>query len=149
MHKAWCDPVKINIITLENFAGTCLRRKKMSPRSETIRIPQRRSYIPMTQKKNIASSLSFSKIVKIIYQKTTVLIFALSALLILSFWTTHETRKISKDMELLQIEKGRLSSQYKDFSTQMDQLKARSRMEKMGRKMGLHPPADGQTISFN
>lgn len=121
----------------------------MSPRSETIRIPQRRSYVPMAQKNNAGSSLSFSKIVKIIYQKTTVLIFALSALLILGFWTTHETRKIAKDMELLQIEKGRLSDQYKDFSTQMDQLKARSRMEKMGRKMGLHPPADGHTISFN
>jgi hypothetical protein len=121
----------------------------MSPQSATIRIPQRRSYVPMAQKNNTGSSLSFSKVLKIIRQKTIALIFALSALLILGFWTTQETRKIAKDIEFLQIEEGRLSAQYQDFSTQMDQLKARSRMEKLGKKMGLHPPADRQTISFN
>jgi len=103
----------------------------------------------MAQKNNTGSSLSVSKVLKIIHQKAIALIFALSALLILGFWTTHETHKIAKDVELLQIEEGRLSTQYQDFSTQMDQLKARSRMEKMGKKMGLHPPTDRQTISFN
>lgn len=121
----------------------------MSLRSETIRIPQRRSYVPMAQKNNTGSSLSFPKVLKIIYQKTTALIFVLSALLILGFWTTHETRKIAKDIDLLQIEEGRLSAQYKDFITQMDQLKAPSRIEKIGGKMGLHPPTDRQRISFN
>jgi cell division protein FtsL len=121
----------------------------MSHRSATIRIPQRRSYVPMAQKNNTGSSLSFSKVLKIIRHKTIALIFALSALLILGFWTTHETRKISKDIELLQIEEGRLSAQYQDFSTQMDRLKARSRMEKLGKKMGLHPPTERQTISLD
>ena len=121
----------------------------MSPRSATIRIPQRRSYVPMAQKNNTDSSFSFSKVLNITRQKTIALIFALVALLILGFWTTHETRKIAKDIEFLQIEEGRLSAQYQDFSTQMDQLKARSRMEKLGKKMGLHPPTDRQTISLN
>ena len=121
----------------------------MSPRSATIRIPQRRSYVPMAQKNNIGSSFSFSKVLNITRQKTTALIFALVALLVLGFWTTHETRKIAKDIECLQIEEGRLSAQYQDFSTQMDRLKARSRMEKLGKKMGLHPPTNRQTISLN
>ncbi|MEA1867684.1 MAG: FtsL-like putative cell division protein [Thermodesulfobacteriota bacterium] len=121
----------------------------MSPRSATIRIPQRRSCVPMAQKNNTGSSFSLLKVLNITRQKTTALIFALVALLILGFWTTHETRKTAKDIECLQIEKGRLSAQYQDFSTQMDQLKARSRMEKLGRKMGLHPPTGRQTISLN
>ncbi|MCD6198739.1 MAG: cell division protein FtsL [Deltaproteobacteria bacterium] len=119
----------------------------MSPRSATIRIPQRRSYVPMAQKNN-AGSLSFSKILKITRHKTIALI-ALAALLIMGFWITHEIRKIANDLELLQIEEGHLSAQYQDFSTQMDQLKARSRMEKLGKKMGLHPPTNKQTISLN
>jgi cell division protein FtsL len=120
----------------------------MSPRSATIRIPQRRSYVPMAQKNNAGSSLSFSKILKITCHKTIVLT-ALSALLILGFWITHEIRKTANDLELLQIEEGRLSAQYQDFSTQMDRLKARSRMEKLGKKMGLHPPTERQTISLD
>ena len=120
----------------------------MSPRSATIIIPRRRSYVPMAQKNKTGSSLSFSKVLKITRQKTIALI-ALATLLILGFWITHETLKIAKDIELLQIEEGCLSAQYHDFSTQMDQLKARSRMEKLGKKMGLHPPTDRQTISLN
>ncbi|MEA1991918.1 MAG: cell division protein FtsL [Thermodesulfobacteriota bacterium] len=120
----------------------------MIPRSATIRIPQRRSYVPMSQKNNADSCLSFSKVLNITRQKTIALI-ALAFLLTLGLWTTHETRKIANDMEFLQIEEGRLSAQYQDFSTQMDRLKARSRMEKMGGKMGLHPPTDRQTISLN
>lgn len=104
----------------------------------------------MAQKNNAGSSLSFSKVLNVTrHQKTIAFIFALAALLILGFWTTHETRKIAKDIEFLQIEEGRLSAQYQDFSTQMDRLKARSRMEKLGGKMGLHPPTDRQTISLN
>ncbi|MEA3384872.1 MAG: FtsL-like putative cell division protein [Thermodesulfobacteriota bacterium] len=121
----------------------------MSLRSATIRIPQRRLYVPMAQKNNTGSSFSFSKVLEITRQKTIAFIFALAALLILGFWTTHETRKIAKDIEFLQIEEGRLSIQYQDFNTQMNQLKARSRMEKWGGKMGLHPPTDRQTISLN
>ncbi|MCK4605446.1 MAG: hypothetical protein KAU41_12290 [Deltaproteobacteria bacterium] len=121
----------------------------MSPRSATIRIPQRRSYVPMAQGNNTGSILSFSQVLKITRQKTIALIFALAALLILGFWTMHETRKIAKDIEFLQIEEGRLGAQYQDFSTQMDRLKARNRMEKLGKKMGLHPPTDRQTISLN
>ncbi len=120
----------------------------MSPRSATIRIPQRRSYVPMAQKNNTGSSLSFSKILEITRHKTIALI-ALAALLILGFWITHEIRKTANDLELLQIEEGRLSAQYQDFSTQMDRLKARNRMEKLGKKMGLHPPTNRQTISLN
>ena len=120
----------------------------MSSRSATIRIPQRRSYVPMAQKNNVGSSLSFSKILKITRHKTIALI-ALAALLILGLWITHEIRKTANDLELLQIEEGRLSAQYQDFSIQMDQIKARSRMEKLGRKMGLHPPTDRQKISLN
>ncbi|MBW1964197.1 MAG: cell division protein FtsL [Deltaproteobacteria bacterium] len=120
----------------------------MSPRSATIRIPQRRSYVPMAQKNSAGSSLSFSKILKITRHKTIALI-ALAALLILGFWITHEIRKTANDLELLQIEKGRLSAQYQDFSIQMDQIKARSRMKKLGRKMGLHPPTGRQTIFLN
>jgi len=103
----------------------------------------------MAQKNNTGSSFSFSKVLEITHQKTIALIFALAALLILGFWTTHQTRKIGKDIECLQIEEGRLSAQYQDFSTQMDQLKARGRMEKLGKKMGLHPPTNRQTISLN
>ncbi|PXF59382.1 MAG: hypothetical protein C4B58_03465 [Deltaproteobacteria bacterium] len=103
----------------------------------------------MTQENNTGSSFSFSKVFNITRQKTIALIFALVALLILGFWTTHETRKIAKDIEFLQIEEGRLSAQYQDFSNQMDQLKTRSRMEKLGKKMGLHPPTGRQTISLN
>jgi cell division protein FtsL len=102
----------------------------------------------MAQKNNTGSSLSFSKVLKITRHKTIALI-ALAALLILGFWTTHQTRKIAKDIEFLQIEEGRLSAQYQDFSTQMDRPKARGRMEKLGKKMGLHPPTDRQTISLN
>ena len=120
----------------------------MSPRSATIRIPQRRSYVPMAQKNNAGSSFSFSKILKITSHETIALI-SLAALLILGFWITYEIRKTANDLELLQIEEGYLSAQYRDFSTQMDQLKARSRMEKLGKKMGLHPPTNKQTISLN
>jgi len=118
----------------------------MIPRSATIRIPQRSLYVPMAQKNNTGSSLSFSKVLRITRQKTIALIFALAALLILGFWTTHETLKIAKDIEFRQLEKGRLSAQYQDFSNQMDRLKARSRMEKLGKKMGLHSPTARQTI---
>lgn len=122
----------------------------MSPRSATIKIPRRHLYGPMARKNNAVSSLSFSKaLIKITHQKTIVFISVLAALLILGFWTTHETRKIAKDMEFLQIEEDRLSAQYHDFSTQMDQLKARSRMEKLGKKLGLHPPTNRQIISLN
>ena len=121
----------------------------MIPRSATIRIPQRRSYVPMAQKNNAGSSFSFSKVLNLTRQKTIAFIFALAALLILGFWITHEIRKTANDIELLQIEEGRLSAQYQNFSTQMDRLKARSRMEKLGKKMGLHPPTDRQTISLN
>ena len=102
----------------------------------------------MAQENNTGSSLSFSKILKITHHETIALI-ALAALLILGFWITCEIRKIANDLELLQIEEGHLSAQYQDFSTQMDQLKARSRMEKLGKKMGLHPPTNRQTISLN
>jgi hypothetical protein len=112
----------------------------MSPRSAIIRIPQRRSYIPLAQKNNAGSSFCFSKVLEIISQKTTVLIFALAALLILAFWSAYETREIAKDIEILQTEESRLSAQYQDFSTQM---------EKLGKKMGLHPPTDSQIISLN
>lgn len=122
----------------------------MSPRSATIRIPQRRSYVPMAQKNNASSSLSFSKaLIKITHQKTIVFISALAALLILGLWTAHDTRKIARDLEFLQIEESRLSTQHQDFSSQMDRLKACSRMEKLGKKLGLHPPTDRQIISLN
>jgi cell division protein FtsL len=100
--------------------------------------------------KNSGGGLFFSKVLKIIRQKTTVIIFALAVLLIIpEFWTVYQTRKIAKDIEFLQMEEGRLSAQYQDFSTQMDRLKARSRMEKLGKKMGLHPPTDKQIIFLN
>jgi cell division protein FtsL len=123
--------------------------KEMSPRSAIIRIPQRRSYVPLAQKNNSGSGPCFSKVLEITSQKTAVLIFALAALLILAFWSAYETREIAKDIEILQIEESRLSAQYQDFSTQMDRLKARSRMEELGGKMGLHPPTDSQIISLN
>ena len=78
-----------------------------------------------------------------------VFIFALAALLILGLWTAHDTRKIARDSEFLQIEGSRLSAQHQDLSSQMDLLKARSRMEKLGKKLGLHPPTDRQIISLN
>jgi len=122
----------------------------MSPRSATIRIPQRRLYGPMAQKNNAVSSLSFSKaLVKITHQKIIVFISALAALLIFGFWTAHDIRKIAKDIDILQVEEGRLSTQYQDFNTQMDRLKARSRMEKLGKKLGLHLPTNRQIISLN
>ena len=120
----------------------------MSFRSATIRIPQRCSYVPMVQKNNAGSSFSFSKVLNITRHKTIVLV-VLAALLILGFWITHETRKIAKDIKLLQIEKGRLNARYQDFSIQIDRLKTHSHMEKLGKKMGLHPPTDRQTISLN
>ncbi|MGB9497391.1 MAG: FtsL-like putative cell division protein [Dissulfuribacterales bacterium] len=121
----------------------------MSPRPATIRIPQRRSYAPMAQKNRTGTGLSFSKVLKTTRQMAIAIIFALAVLLTLGFWTAHQTRKTAKDIELLQAEKGRLSAQYQDFSTQVDRLKARSRLEKLGKKMGLHPPADRQIISLN
>jgi cell division protein FtsL len=102
----------------------------------------------MSQKNKAGDSLSFSGILKITLNKTIALI-ALAALLILGFWITYEIRKTANDLKLLQIEEGRLSAQYKDFSIQMSQIKARNRMEKLGREMGLHPPTDKQTISLN
>jgi len=122
----------------------------MSPRSATIKISQRHLYGPMAQKNNAVSSLSFSKaLIKITHQKTIVFISVLAALLIFGLWTTHDTRKIAKDSELLQVEEDRLSTRYQDLNTQMDRLKARSRMEKLGKKLGLHPPTNRQIISLN
>lgn len=123
--------------------------KEMSPRSATIRIPQRRSYVPMAQKNNAGRDISFSKLLEITCQKTIVFISALAALLILGLWTAHDTRKIAKDIEFLQMEEVRLNTRYQDFSSQMDLLKARSRMEKLGKKLGLHPPTDRQIIFLN
>ncbi len=120
----------------------------MSPRSATIRIPQRRSCVSMAQKNRAYSHLSFSKILKITFNKVITLIF-FSALLFLGFWITYEIRETAKDLELLQMEQGRLSARHKDFSTRVDQIKARSHMEKLGEKMGLHPPGDGQIIFLN
>jgi hypothetical protein len=65
----------------------------------------------MAQKNNTGSSLSFSKILEITRHKTIALI-ALAALLILGFWITHEIRKTANDLELLQIEEGRLSAHW-------------------------------------
>jgi hypothetical protein len=125
----------------------------MSSRSATIRIPQRRLYGPLTKKNNASSSLSFSKalkaLIKITHKKTIVFISALAALLILGLWTAHDTQKIAKDSEFLQIEESRLSAQHKDFISQMDRFKARGRMEKLGKKLGLHSPTDRQIISLN
>jgi hypothetical protein len=122
----------------------------MSPRSATIRIPQRHSYVSMAQKNNAGNSLFFSKaFIKITHQKSIVFISALAALLILGLWTAHDTRKIARDLEFLQKEESRLSAQHQDFSSQMDRLKACRRMEKLGEKLGLHPPTDRQIISLN
>ncbi|OPL13628.1 MAG: hypothetical protein AVO38_02765 [delta proteobacterium ML8_D] len=102
----------------------------------------------MAQKNSAYSHLSFSKILKLTFNKVIALVF-LSALLLLGFWITYEIRETAKDLELLQMEQGRLNARYKAFTTRVDQIKARSHMEKLGEKMSLHPPADGQIIFLN
>nr|HDM99831.1 hypothetical protein [Deltaproteobacteria bacterium] len=120
----------------------------MSLRSATIRTPQRRSYVSTAQKNRACDHLLLSKILKMSLNKAIALI-VLGALLILGILITHEVRETAKDLELLQREQGRLSNRYKDFTTRLDRIKARSHMEKLGGEMGLHPPTKRQIIYLN
>ncbi|NIA08901.1 MAG: hypothetical protein GWP10_03835 [Nitrospiraceae bacterium] len=111
----------------------------MGPRSATLRMSQRRLYDSSSKK------ALFSRALSIVKQETIVSIFVLG-LLILGLWTSYETHNISGDIASMHVEESRLMAQRQDLKSQEVRLKSVTRMQELGRKLGLHPPTDSQIV---
>jgi hypothetical protein len=111
----------------------------MVPRSATLRISQRRTYGSSSKR------ALFSRVISIARQETVASIFVL-ALLILGLWSSYEIHNISRDIASMHVEESRLMAQRQDLRSQEARLESVTRLQKLGKRLGLHPPTDSQIV---
>ncbi len=111
----------------------------MGPQPASLKMSQRRIYRPLSKKGLFSGTLRMAR------QEIFAFISVL-ALLILGLWTSYEILNISRDIKCLRIEQDRLVAQNQDLRSQEVRLKSVSHMQRLGRRLGLHPPTDSQIV---
>ncbi len=117
----------------------------MSLRTATLRMPQRTNYSTVSRQKYKTGSgiktetRSFS--VREILAGTIVLF-----LVILSIWTSFSIKELDNEVKILEKEASRLETIHAKLYQQEQNMLEKSRLESLGKKLGLHAPTKDQLI---
>ncbi len=117
----------------------------MSIKTATLRMPQKRSYVRNTgyrrpaKSKAAASSPGFK--IKEIVSTALALVF-----LAIGIWASIEVRSVANEVAKLKEVHERLAAENTALTTRLESTTKTKELEKMGRRLGLHPPKENQII---
>ncbi len=114
----------------------------MTIKSATIRMPQKRGYTS----RHVGTSQGFK-----LFQSSLrgILSFVLLILFLgLSIYTSYKVKSVARDISTLEQKYYALLQENKQLNGQLDKMTSRATLMKIGKRLGLRPPAENQIITL-
>ncbi len=72
--------------------------------------------------------------------------FLCLCLLLLGLWTSYRVKMVADELKALEVESARLQTENQQLVNKHNLLISRANLEKLGRRLGLHPPKKNQLV---
>ncbi len=117
----------------------------MTIKSATIRMPQRRGYSPraVRRRSGISGASLFRSSLRGFLAFTFLLLF-----LGLSVYTSYKVKLVASDIGTLEEKYAALQQENIQLNAQLDGMTSNVTLAKLGKRLGLRPPAEDQIITL-
>ncbi len=117
----------------------------MTIKTATLRMPQRRSYVRNTGYRRPARTSSKASASKSRAKEVVATVFAVIFLLV-GVWASLEVHSVANEVARLKETHARLVAENVSLTSKLHSATDKKALEKMGRRIGLHPPKENQII---
>ena len=117
----------------------------MTTKSATIRMPQRRSYGARPPRRT-HSGFSFNIFQSSLRGALTFLILLL--FLGLSLYASYKVKNVANDIGALEQRYASIQKENLQLKNRFSEMTSKATLAKMGKRLGLRPPAEDQTITL-
>ena len=118
----------------------------MTSKSATIRMPQRKVY-PSRIRKGISPAARLAASVRSSLRGLAALLILL-LFLGLSVYSSYRIRSVAQDITMLEQQYSSIQKERSQLSARLSALVQKERLVRIGKRLDLHPPGEGQTTTL-